>query len=155
MIRPVSLSLVLLMSASAQAFAQTGYVGTWEVAVREFGQKNHYLPMVDGRLRVEQREGRYIATYNDRALYSGTLEKDGLHLTCQDNGTACGELVLRSSGGQLTGGGTLQTLPVTLVGKRPATRPGSVKVHEFNPQKFYNAFSGAIPPALRMFPVTA
>lgn len=152
MIRSVSLSLAVLVSASTATFAQTGYSGAWEVAVREFGQKNHYLPMVDGRLIVDQREGRYVATYNGRALFSGTLEKDGLHLTCQDKDVACGELVLRSSGNQLTGSGTLQTRAVTLIGKRPATRPTAAKIHEFNPQKFYNAFSGATPPALRIFP---
>ena len=152
MIRSVSLSLVLLVSASAEVFAQTDYSGTWEVAVREFSQKNHYLLMVDGRLKIEQREGRYIATYNERALFSGTPQKDGLHLTCQDNGTNCGELVLRISGGQLTGGGTLQSLPVTLTGKRPAARPAAAKIHEFNPSQFHTFFSGAIPPALRIFP---
>lgn len=152
MIRSVSLSLVLLMSASGGALAQADYAGTWEVAVREFGQKNHYLLMVDGRLKVEQREGRYTATYNERALLSGNLEKDGLHLTCRDNGADCGEFVLRAAGGQLTGGGTLQTRAVTLAGKRPAARPASAKLHEFEPQRFYNAFSGATPPALRIFP---
>lgn len=152
MIRSASLSLVLLMSASAVALAQTDYSGTWEIAVRELGQKNHYLPMVDGRLIVEQRAGRYVGVYNGQELFSGALEKDGLHLTCRDKNAACGELVLRTSGGQLTGGGTLATRAVTLVGKRPATRPTTAKTHEFNPSKFYTYFSGAIPPALRIFP---
>lgn len=151
MIRPVSLSLILLMSGSAAAFAQTGYFGTWEVSVREFGQKNYYLPMVDGRLTVEQREGRTVASYNQRALFTGQVEKDGLHLTCDDNGKPCGSFVLRLSGNQLTGSGTLQDLPVTIEGKRPAARPAP-RIHEFNPQKFYTFFSGAIPPALRIFP---
>lgn len=152
MIRSVSLSLVLLVSACAEGFAQTGYLGAWEVAVRELGQKNHYLPLVDGRLIVEQREGGYAGTYNGRALFSGNLEKDGLHLRCRDSGADCGKLVLQSSGGQLTGGGTLLTRAVTLTGKRPAARPTAAKVHEFNPSKFYTFFSGAIAPALRIFP---
>ena len=152
MIRSVSLSLILLMSAGAPALAQTGYAGTWEVAVREFGQKNYYLPMVDGRLSIEERNGRIVATYNQKSLFSGNAEKDGLHLTCEDNGKPCGSFVLRLSGGQLTGSGTLQDIPVTLQGRRPAARPRTAVVHDFQPEKFHTFFSGAIPPALRIFP---
>ena len=152
MIRPVSLSLVLLMPCATAALAQPDFSGTWEVAVREFGQKNFYLPMVDGRLTIEPRDGRYVASYNRKAMFSGRLEKDSLHLTCDDNGKACGAFVLRRSGSQLTGSGTLQELPVTLVGKRPAARPPSPTLHTFNPQNFYTFFSGAIAPALRISP---
>ena len=152
MIRSVSLSLILLASASAPALAQGDFSGTWEVAVREFGQKNFYLPMVDGRLTVEQRDGRYVAAYNQKPLFSGNLEKGGLRLTCTDSGKPCGEFVLRLSGSRLTGSGTLLDLPVTLEGKRPAPRPAAPRLHEFNPQNFYTFFSGAIAPALRIAP---
>ena len=54
MIRPATLSLALLLSGATSALAQSDFSGTWEVAVREFGQKNFYLPMVDGRLTVIQ-----------------------------------------------------------------------------------------------------
>jgi len=152
MIRPVSLSLVLLLSGSGAAWAQRDFSGTWEVAVREFGQKNFYLPMVDGRLTIEQRDDRYFAAYNRKPMFSGRLEKDGLHLDCEDGGKPCGAFILRRAGNRLTGSGTLQEIPVTLDGKRPLARPPAPTVHAFSPQHFYTYFSGAIPPALRIFP---
>ncbi len=152
MIRSLSLSLILLASGSATALAQGDYSGTWEVAVREFGQKNFYLPMVDGRLTVERQGERYVAAYNQKPLFSGTQEKGALRLACSDGGKPCGEFVLRLSAGRLTGSGTLRDLPVTLEGKRPAPRPAAPRVHEFNPQNFYTFFSGAIAPGLRIAP---
>ncbi len=152
MIRPVSLSLAVLLSGSGPVWAQSDFSGTWEVAVREFGQKNFYLPMIDGRLTIEQRDGRYVATYNRKPMFSGRLENDGLHLSCEDGGKPCGGFILRRSGSQLSGSGTLQEIPVTLEGKRPVARPNTVTVHAFDPQNFYTFFSGAIPPALRIFP---
>ncbi len=152
MIRPVSLSLAVLLSGSGPVWAQSDFSGTWEVAVREFGQKNFYLPMIDGRLTIEQRDGRYVATYNRKPMFSGRLENDGLHLSCEDGGKPCGGFILRRSGSQLSGSGTLQEIPVTLEGKRPVARPNTATVHAFNPQNFYTFFSGAIPPALRIFP---
>ncbi len=152
MIRPVSLSLAVLLSGSGPVWAQSDFSGTWEVAVREFGQKNFYLPMIDGRLNIEQRDGRYIAAYNRKPMFSGRLENDGLHLSCEDGGKPCGAFILHRSGSRLSGSGTLQEIPVTLEGQRPVARPKTATVHAFNPQNFYTFFSGAIPPALRIFP---
>lgn len=152
MIRPAALSLALLMSGATTALAQSDFTGTWEVAVREFGQKNFYLPMVDGRLMVRQDGDRYTASYNQKPMFSGRLEKGELRLTCQDGGKPCGEFVLRQTGDRLTGSGTLQDIPITLDGKRPASRPARPTVHGFNPQHFYTFFSSAIPPAMRIFP---
>ena len=152
MIRPVSLSLAVLLSGSGPVWAQSDFSGTWEVTVREFGQKNFYLPMIDGRLTIEQRDGRYVAAYNRKPMFSGRLENDGLHLSCEDGGKPCGGFILRRSGSRLSGSGTLQEIPVTLDGKRPVARPKTVTAHAFDPLNFYTFFSGAIPPALRIFP---
>ena len=48
MIRPAALSLALLLPGATTALAQSDFTGSWEVAVREFGQKNFYLPMAEG-----------------------------------------------------------------------------------------------------------
>ena len=152
MIRPAALSLALLISGATAALAQSDFTGTWEVAVREFGQKNFYLPMVDGRLTVQQDGERYTAAYNKNPMFSGRLEKDGLRLACEDGGKPCGEFVLRRSGSRLTGTGTLQEIPVTLDGKRPAPKPARATLHDFKPQHFYTFYSGAIAPAVRLFP---
>lgn len=152
MIRFAALSFALLASGATSALAQDDFSGTWDVAVREFGQKNFYLLMVDGRLTVQQQGDRYTATYNQKPMLSGQLEKDGLRLTCADGGKPCGEFVLRRTGNRLTGSGTLQDIPVTLDATRPVPRPARPTVHDFNPQHFYTFFSGAIPPALRIFP---
>ena len=152
MIRPATLSLALLLSGATSALAQSDFSGTWEVAVREFGQKNFYLPMVDGRLTVIQQGDRYTAAYNQKPMFSGRMEKDGLRLACDDGGKPCGEFILRRNGNRLTGSGTLQDIPVTLDGKRPAPKPARATLHDFKPQHFYTFYSGAIAPALRLFP---
>ena len=140
MIRPVSLTLAVLLSGSGTAWAQSDFSGTWEVAVREFGQKNFYLPMIDGRLTIEQRDDRYVAAYDRKPMFSGRLENGELHLNCEDGGKPCGAFILHRSGSRLTGSGTLQEITVTLEGKRPVARPNTATVHAFNPQNFYTFF---------------
>src|SRR5580692_9515389 len=108
---------------ASPALAAPDYSGSWEVAVREFGDKNYYLPMTDGRLMLEARGDSYTGRFNQIA-FTGSLEKDGLHLSCTDKGKDCGKLVLQLSGGRLSGKGDMIasspviSIPVTLEGRR-------------------------------------
>jgi hypothetical protein len=62
-------------------------------------------------------------------------------------------LVLTIRGAGLAGKGILHGLPVTISAHRPLERPANAsRMHDFAPQVFYRTFSGAIPPALRIFP---
>jgi amidase len=149
--RLVSLCVALLFCCPAAALAVPDFSGNWEVSVREYGLKNFYLPMTDGRLVLGKRDGRYTGTFNQLS-FAGDLEKDGLHLRCDDGGKPCGTLVLRTSGAQLTGEGSLLAIPVTVLGKRPATRPASATLHDYNPQTFQNFYTPALAPVLRIFP---
>jgi len=150
--RPALFFCALFLSVPAPLLAQTPFTGSWEIAVREFGDRNYYLPMTDGRLTLTERDGSYSATY-DQLTMSGRAQSDGLHLTCDDRGKACGELLLQTSANQLTGRGTLLGIPVTLSGRRPVQRPaGLTTLHDYAPQQFHNFYSPFLGPVLRIYP---
>jgi acetamidase/formamidase len=141
----------LLLGAGAAVAAPPDFSGRWEVAVREFGQKNYYLPMQDGRLVIALEDGKAVATFG-AVNFTGTVEKDGLHLACMQGGTACGDLVLHLGKAGLNGEGDLLGIPVTLTGKRPAARPAAATLHDYDPKEFHPFYSPALPPVLRLFP---
>jgi amidase len=86
--------------------------------------------------------------------YSGTLQKDGLHLQVLPPGGSApfGSLVLKEKNGVLSGSGQLHDLPITVSARRPRPLPDSPRVIIYEPKVFYGSFSGANPPALRIFP---
>jgi acetamidase/formamidase len=152
--------LVFLASAlllASPALAAPDYSGGWEVAVREFGDKNYYLLMTDGRLMLEAHGDSYTGRFN-QVSFTGSQEKDGLHLSCNEKGRDCGTLVLRLSGDALSGKGDLIagspaiTIPVTLEGKRPAARPSAPATHDYDPRQFHNFYSPALAPVMHLFP---
>jgi amidase len=149
--RLVSLSAVLLLLCPAVAQAATDFSGAWEIGVREFGAKNYYLPMTDGRLVLEKQASGYVAHYNQLTL-TGTQDNNSLLLACAQGGKSCGSFALKLTGNQLAGTGTLLDIPVTFTGKRPAAQPLAATVHDYNPQVFHNVYSPAIAPALHIFP---
>src|SRR6188768_3522389 len=95
---------ILSFAFASPALAAADFSGSWEVGVREFGGTNYYLPMTDGRLVLEKQGDGYSGRFN-QLTFNGTVEKDGLHLKCSDQGRACGTLVLQISGNLLTGKG--------------------------------------------------
>jgi len=140
---------IIAMSPAAAA----DYAGSWEVAVREAGAKNYYLPMTDGRLSIEA--GGQSASFN-RLTFTGRLDKDGLHLACKTPAKPCGELVLQSTGEKLAGKGILLDgdgleRPVSVSGQRPATRR-TPKSFDYAPADFHNVYSPDIKPVLRLQP---
>ena len=149
------MGLVLMLAAPAAA-APADFAGRWEVAVREFGQKNYYLPMQDGRLVVMVEGDHAMASFN-RLMFHGTAGKDSISLDCMDGASPCGKLTLKLNragllGANLLGEGQLLGIPVTLTGKRPAAKPAGATVHDHDPKEFRPFFSPALPPVLRIFP---
>ena len=152
MSRLVPVSLAFLLACPAAALAAPDFSGSWEIGVREYGQKNYYLPMTDGRLILEMQGGRYAGHFNQLS-FAGDLQKDGLHLRCEDGGKPCGTFVLHASSAELTGEGTLLNIPVTLSGRRPVSRPqGAATAHDYNPQKFQNFYTPFLPAVLHLYP---
>ena len=151
------LTFLFLASSAGVAAAAPDYSGTWEIGVREFGGTNYYLPMQDGRLVLEAGGDSYKGRFN-QITFSGSVQKDGLHLSCNEQGRNCGQLVLQLSGNQLSGKGDLIasspiiTIPVTLEGKRPAAKPAAAASHDYDPQQFTNFYSPTLKPVLRLFP---
>ncbi len=151
------LTFLFLASSTSAALAASDYSGTWEIGVREFGGTNYYLPMQDGRLVLEASGDTYTGRFN-QISFSGSVQKDGLHLSCNEHGRDCGQLVLQLSGNQLSGKGDLIasspiiTIPVTLEGKRPAAKPAAAASHDYDPQQFTNFYSPSLKPVLRLFP---
>lgn len=146
-----------LLLSTSPALAAPDFSGNWEVGVREFGDKNYYLPMTDGRLVLEDRGGHYTGRFN-QVTFTGDLETDGLHLACNEKGRDCGTLVLQISGERLSGKGALiasaptLSIPVTLEGKRPAARPASATAHDYDPRQFHNFYSPSLVPVMHLFP---
>jgi acetamidase/formamidase len=151
------LTFLFLASSASATLAAPDYSGTWEIGVREFGGTNYYLPMQDGRLVLEASGDSYKGRFN-QITFSGSPQKDGLHLSCNEQGRDCGQLVLQLSGNQLSGKGELIasspiiTIPVTLEGKRPAAKPAAAASHDYDPQQFTNFYSPTLKPVLRLFP---
>jgi hypothetical protein len=146
------LSVAIILILPVAAWAQD-YAGNWDVAVRESGHKNYYLPMIDGRLLIEN--GDRTARY-DRLTFTGRSEQDGLHLDCRTGSKPCGTLVLQQAGDRLSGKGTLidsdgLERPVTLEGKHPAPRRAP-RSFNFEPSDFHNAYAPDIAPVLHLQP---
>jgi acetamidase/formamidase len=142
-----------LMACAPCAALAADYSGTWEVAVREAGHKNYYLPMIDGRLVIEA--GNAAARYN-RLAFTGSEQGDGLHLACRAAGKSCGSLVLRLAGDRLAGTGTLVDAdgldrPVTLAGAHPLPRRAPRTI-DYDPTDFHNFYSPDIPAVLHLQP---
>jgi len=154
--RLLCLSAMFLALASP-ALAAADFSGVWEVGVREFGGTNYYLPVTDGRLVLEKQGEGYSGRFN-QLTFTGTLEKDGLHLSCNEQGRACGTLVLQIAKDQLSGKGEMIasspqiTIPVTIEGRHPAARPPAPASHDYDPQTFTNFYSPILKPVMRLFP---
>jgi acetamidase/formamidase len=148
------LCVALLVSVTALgANDDSELAGRWEVTT--FYPGGSYIAGLDLATNQERVTGRSGWLVPDWAIfyYNGTRENQALHLkiTYKD-GSQIGEITVRSDHGVLRGTGTLHGIAVTLVGRRPLTRPNAPTVHTFEPQIYYRSFSGANPPALHIFP---
>jgi acetamidase/formamidase len=151
-------SLCVLTIASANALAASGpqdFKGRWEVTTSyPGGTYVAGLDLVADSDRYTGRSAYLVPDFMFPFRYAGTLQKDGLHLQilAPDNTKVIGDLVLTVTKDTLSGRGTLQDVPIVLSGRRPLPRPATPTVRTFEPQVYYRSFSGANPPALRIFP---
>ena len=70
------------------------------LGVATYTWKFDHLAELTGRLAdkvIEEQGGRYSARFN-HLKFEGAMQKDGLHLACNDRGKACGELVVQEIG---------------------------------------------------------
>jgi acetamidase/formamidase len=146
------LALGLSIALPGAALA-ADYAGTWEVAVREAGAKNFYLPMTDGRLVIaaDEASARY-----DGLVFTRTESRANLRLACQRGGKDCGFLLLRPDGDHLAGSGMLADgdglmRPVALTGMRPAPQRAP-RVIDYAPNEFHNFYGPDIKPVLHLAP---
>jgi acetamidase/formamidase len=145
----ITAAVTAALSFSAEA---ADYAGRWEISGRQFGgMYPAFQPITDGRLEISGSGERYTATYN-ALRFTGTAEKDGLHLDCMSAGKPCGALVLKENKGALTGGGAIAGEPIDITGKRAAVRPARPAAHEYTPKEFHSLYASGIAPALRIFP---
>jgi acetamidase/formamidase len=142
---------------SLDAFAASSgseFSGRWEVTTSYPG--GSYVAGLDLNGDADHYTGRsgYLIPDWYWFKYAGGLQRDGLHLQilAPDGTSVIGDLLLTTRGGLLSGKGSLRTIPVTLSGHRPLTRPNAPTIHTYEPQVYYRTFSGANPPALHIFP---
>ncbi len=146
----------LLVCVDVQsATSAPSLTGRWEVTTTYPG--GSFVAGLDLAVDAGTYSGKsgYLAPDGYWYKYSGTLQKDGLHLEIlgPDGKTAIGALVVTVSKGGFSGKGIIHDVAVTVSGHRPLQRPaGAPTVHDFRPQVYYTTFSGAHPPALHIFP---
>jgi acetamidase/formamidase len=139
---------VLVLTTSAYA---ADYAGRWEISGRQFGMYPSFQPITDGRLEITGSGSSYSATYN-ALRFTGSEQKDGLHLDCTTAGQPCGALVLKENKGALSGKGTIAGEFIDITGKRPAAKPARATAHEYTPKQFHTLYSHDAPVGLRIFP---
>jgi amidase len=151
-------TLVLCLSlfvgaTTANAAGAQEFTGRWEVTTTYPG--GAYVAGLDLTVDGGKFRGRSGWLVPDWGIfyYEGAPQNDGVHLKIHDkDGNSLGELILRIDDGALKGDGAIRRIAVALVGHRPVPRPAAPTVHTFEPQLYYRSFSGANPPALRIFP---
>lgn len=142
----LSAGLVLALLASAAAgSAHPEFAGTWEVTIRKLDAPQ------DVRLTLQQ-EGVEYRGVAGSMIFAGRREQGTLQLQCLSDPN-CGNLSLHLAGALLEGSGTLNSAPVTIRGRRPATRPySSPRTFDLEPRQFTGVFTGSLAPVLTIFP---
>lgn len=142
---------VTLAAAAPTVAAAQDFSGRWEISAKEFGKTAFFNPITEGRLTVTRAGDGYTAAFGPLS-FRGGASNGTLRLQCETAGAPCGELALTLVGGQLAGKGTIAGAELTVTGKRPTPRPATPRIHDFRPKEFHSLYSGAISPALRVFP---
>jgi amidase len=142
----------VLASPSLRAAAPADVAGRWEVTTTyPGGSFVAGLDLAAGAAGYSGRSG-YLVPDGYFYNYTGVMQKDALNLQVSEGKTVIGSLRLHVHSAQLSGTGVLHDVPVKISGRRPLPRPPAPMLHNFIPQVFYRSFSGANPPALRIFP---
>jgi len=152
----VALCISLLVSMNVLGAGRSSdFTGRWEVTtVYPGGSFIAGLDLTADAGRYSGKSG-YLVPDVFFYKYTGGLKKGRLHLQVltPDGKTAIGDLQLTLDAGILAGKGVLRDIAITLSGRRPLQRPTSApQVLDFVPEVYHTTFSGAHPPALRIFP---
>jgi acetamidase/formamidase len=119
--------------------------GPWELSITggqaSFGQ----------HIDIAQKDGKYSFSFqgDDAAV---ALDGQTVRITVVEDGKQIGDLSGRLTDQGMSGDGKIEGLAMTWSARRPAQPPAAPQRHEFTPTVFYREFSGAKPPALRIFP---
>lgn len=121
--------------------------GDWEFTVHRMGDDTY----ARGTIKVEGEKltGSVMGLNLEGAIHGAAIEFTERRPNGESFGTYHG--VIR--GDEMSGDAVwFEKEKVTWSARRPATRPASPTVHDFEPTEFYRQFSGAIPPVMRIFP---
>ena len=146
-----ALFVLAITAATVIPASAADYAGRWEISGRQFGMLPSFHPISDGRLVISGSGGNYTATYN-ALRFTGSEQKDGLHLDCTSDGKPCGTLVLNEAKGKLTGRATMSGERIDITGQRPAAKPAGATAHEFVPKAVPHEFQQRRPAGLAHFP---
>jgi acetamidase/formamidase len=146
----------LWMTATALSAETTrGFTGRWEITTDYPGGSFTAGLELSSVGQGYEGHSAYLVPDDYWYQYAGSADRDRLRLKilAPDGKSAIGELTLTLRGDKLMGNGVLHDVPISVSAHRPLTPPaGSPRTHDFKPQLFYRAFSGALPPALHIFP---
>jgi amidase len=139
--------LVLLFLALPALGATADISGDWELTAHRYGDETY------ARLSFKQ-EGEKLTGAAFGLKLEGTVHGDVVEFTAKRADNEPFRVfhgVLK--GGELSGDAVwFGTQKLTWTARRPAGRPPSASVHDFEPTQFHRQFSGAIPPVMHIFP---
>jgi acetamidase/formamidase len=136
----------ITLSLTPGAFAGT-LDGVWELTIMRFGYPSYR------RATLETKGDRLSGKSGDLTI-EGTVHGDSVALTAKSkDGQPFGEFNGNMIEGVLVGTAKIRDDDVSWTAQRPAERPaGANKAHRFSPRTFHREFSGAIAPAMHVFP---
>jgi amidase len=136
----------LVPIAFASVAAAADISGDWELTLTRLGAED-YVHMT---LKVA---GQKLTGNLNELELEGTVRGDTLEFNAKrPGGEELGNLTGTVNGSELSGGGTLFHEKVTWSARRPAARPATPTVHDFEPTEFHRLFSGSIPPVMHISP---
>jgi acetamidase/formamidase len=121
--------------------------GDWEFTAHRFNDEIY----AGVNLKVE---GEKLTGNLNELKFEGTFKGDVLDFKAtRPGGQEFGTFHGVAQGGTLSGDAVwFGKEKVTWTAKRPAQRPATPTVHDFEPTEFHRQFSGAIPPVMHIFP---
>ena len=148
--------LAIASSLSTQALpaghTESSISGLWELSVTEYGETQ--TVRVVFQAADKQLTGQGQAFF--KLSFSGTVLDDKVEFEARKEDTSIyGNFAATLRKDAIAGIMTLTSdgRRIEWVARRPVSRPPNAPLrHNFAPEKFHTVYSGAIPPALRIFP---
>ena len=137
---------LLLLIVSQYAFA-AGISGQWNLQIVQFGEES-----APARVEFKADGTKLTGTLNELKL-EGTIEGDRVQITAmRPDGKEWGKFDGRMQGDGITGTVRRGKDEFAWKAQRAGVASASPKMHVFEPTQFHRVFSGAIAPALRIYP---